>query len=444
MEALDHCRLLILSPGVTLEHKLVQAALARQTAITSELAYAMGLLPCTLPTIAITGTNGKSTTVAFVSAMLCQLGLNVWTGGNFGEPVSCLAAALASGKPPPDIAVIEVSSYQLEAPGLIQPYAAAILNLSVDHLDRHGDMQEYARTKMRLVSRMPPGAPKLVSPEVIAYARGIASAVAREVLDEMPGLEFDHTASQVKMQHAGWSQPKLLDLSELRAVGHHNRRNAGIAVFLASAVVGESRWDELQASITTLTSLPHRIEAVHSSHGVTWISDSKATNVNAVKVSFCKLMGARMRHHSSGHLCTLPGTYVKFVLTTFCRLESLAIQVALESIQERSVILLGGQGKKANDGSLGFAAIAPLCDPHVVITFGQSGEAIKTELAHYSIEAIGPCKTLADAVCHAKTVVKHDRSIRNVLLSPGCASFDEFQGFEDRGCSFAALAAGQA
>lgn len=284
LEALHDCDLLILSPGVPLGHSLVQAALARQMPVTSELAYAMERLPHTLRTIAITGTNGKSTTTAFVSDMLCELGLDVWTGGNFGPPVSCLATALASGMPPPDVAVIEVSSYQLEAPGSFQPYAAAVLNLSVDHLNRHGSMQEYACMKMRLVSRMPPGAPKIVSPDAIAFARGIPPALAREVCDDMPELKFDCNSARVNIHHPAWTHAKLLDLTGLRPVGKHNRKNAAIAAFLAGAVVGESRWDEIQATIPCLTSLPHRIEPVHCSHGVTWISDSKATNVHAAKV----------------------------------------------------------------------------------------------------------------------------------------------------------------
>lgn len=305
MEALNDCSLLVLSPGVPLSHSLVQAALARQVPVTSELAYAMEQLPHTLPTIAITGTNGKSTTTAFVAEMLRQLGLDVWTGGNFGQPVSSLAASLASAMRPPDAAVIEVSSYQLEAPGSIQPHAAAILNLSVDHLNRHGSMQAYACTKMRLISRMPPGAPKIVSPRAVAFARGIPPALARNLSDEMPELEFDCNSARVKIHHPAWAHAKVLDLTGLRPVGKHNRKNAAIAAFLAVAVVGESRWNEIQATIPRLTSLPHRIEPVYCSHGVTWISDSKATNVHAVKVWFRNSileMGYRACHQSRTQL----------------------------------------------------------------------------------------------------------------------------------------------
>lgn len=293
IQVLHDCDLLVVSPGISIKHEFVQAALALQTPVMSELAYAMELLPPHLPTIAITGTNGKSTTTAFVSQMLRELGLNVWTGGNYGQPVSCLAAAIVSGEQPPDVAVVEVSSYQLEAPGRFEPHAAAILNLSPDHLGRHGDMQQYARTKLRLVAHMPPGSPKLVSPDVIAHARGVLVPEAIAGSSHTPGLTHNQQSWQVSIQHSGWLQPRWLDLSGLRPVGRHNRENAAAAAFLASAVVGESRWDELQRSVLQLTSLPHRIQPVHSSEGVTWISDSKATNVNAAKVGFFALLNRK-------------------------------------------------------------------------------------------------------------------------------------------------------
>eukprot|EP00892_Ulva_mutabilis_P006404 jgi/Ulvmu1/4135/UM019_0114.1 len=395
MHALQGCDLLVVSPGISMQHKFVQAALEEQIPVVSELAYAMGLLPPHLRTIAITGTNGKSTTTAFVSDMLRGLGLDVWMGGNFGQPVSCLAAAVACGEQPPDVAVIEVSSYQLEAPGTIEPYAAAILNLSADHLSRHGSMQEYARTKMRLVARMPPGAPKLVSTDTIAHARALPAETGT---GHIPGLEHDWRSGKVTIQHTGWAQSRQLDLSGLQPVGRHNQSNAAVAAYLVSAVVGESRWDELQASVPRLVALPHRIQPVHYSRGVTWISDSKATNVNAAKV-------------------------------------------AVETLEGFAIILFGGQGKHDQNGVLGFSAIAALCKHHKVITFGHSAGCISAELLENGIQPYHTCQRLIDAVHHAKAIVKCNPGIRYVLLSPGCASFDEFHGFEDRGCYFAALAA---
>lgn len=119
------------------------------------------------------------------------------------------------------------------------------------------------------------------------------------------------------------------------------------------------------------------------------------------------------------------------------------LQVALETLQERSVVLFGGHGKRDIDGDLGFSEVATLCGPHEVITFGQSGEEIRAELESQRVQLLATCSKLSDAVRHAKSVVKRDPSIKNVLLSPGCASFDEFQGFEDRGHQFAALAEAQ-
>lgn len=279
--------MLVLSPGIPFaRHPLVEQALALGVPVTSELAFAAAMLPTSVRIVAITGTNGKSTTTHFVSQMLESMGVRVWSGGNLGNPLSSLAYETASADcQPPNVAVVEVSSYQLEAPGPIPVEAACVLNITPDHLDRHETVEKYAHTKARIVRMIqsgPTGA--LISEDLIACCGNSHLLQSCPRIGSLPGIAIDGKIADI--QHFNWRAKRSLDLSQLKVPGEHNKVNAAAAAFLACSMVpGEDQWAQLQKSIPHLTGLPHRMELVHrDQEGVSWYNDSKATNVESVKV----------------------------------------------------------------------------------------------------------------------------------------------------------------
>lgn len=399
--------LIVVSPGVPAGSPLLQAAAAAGVPLVGELGLAAALLRARgLPIVAITGTNGKSTTTWFTAQLLDMAGLPSFRGGNLGTPPSELAAALLLGKPSPDGAgglhpvgalravVLEVSSYQLELPGPLQVDAACVLNLSPDHLGRHGDMAGYAAAKLRLLSRVAQGGLALL-PAAHPDLRedlvpgGIPEGVTRGELGGA-GARPGPTTAGGHITLRGGPDPGELDASALPVPGPHNVENTAAAAMLA-VWIGASR---AALDLGQLVALPHRMQPLPSADGRRWINDSKATNLDAA-------------------------------------------QVGLRGVPPESTVLLGGQGKEGAR----YAELAPalLAGGHRVICFGADGGLIAAALREAAPGLpVRRCKGLAGAVeaAAAQTPPGH-----TVLLSPACASFDEFRNFEHRGEAFAALVA---
>ncbi len=367
--------LVVVSPGVPPSNPGIQAAERAGVRVVGELGFARWFLPQRC--IAITGTNGKSTVTTFVGDLLRRAGWNPFVGGNLGDALS-----LAPGRGH-DALVVEVSSYQLERPAGFRPDVGMILNLTPDHLARHGTMERYAATKASLFTSMnaadlgilPRGDHRLT-----AAAAGHPGR--RAWLGGEPGVL--RVGSSVRVQLDG--RDYMFDLAELEVAGDHNRANAASALLAALAFGADP--DALQAAIPHLRGLPHRMEVVRRGD-VLWINDSKATNVEATAA-------------------------------------------ALAGLERSAVALLGGQAKGP-----GFDALAPLLDRHrAVVTFGSSGPSIARELRDAGVAVTG-CSTMEEAVQVARRIALQGDA---VLLSPGCASFDAFTDFEDRGRVFADLA----
>ncbi len=367
---------IVVSPGIPARQIDIVAAQKHGVAVIGELGFAAGFLE--LPTVAITGTNGKSTVTALTGQMLRFAGHRPFVGGNLGSPLS-----LAVGDADLDSLVVEVSSYQLELPGDFAPEVSVILNLTPDHLARHGDMDGYASAKAKIfanasghhVTVLPANAPRLIA---AAGNQGI-----RLWLGDHPGVIRSGNDAHIVIPHKGVDA--RVNLSGTLLAGEHNKDNLATAALL-SICMGASP-DQIQASIASLQALEHRMEPIGEVDGALWINDSKATNVDASRVG-------------------------------------------ISGLDRTQVVLLGGKTKGP-----GFAVLAPeLRKQRAVICFGGDGPQIAAELTEAGVK-VYQAEKMGDALTLAQTLAQPGDA---VLLSPGCASFDEFDNFEHRGRVFRA------
>ncbi|MBK0090907.1 UDP-N-acetylmuramoyl-L-alanine--D-glutamate ligase [Erwinia sp. S59] len=329
------------------------------------------------PIVAITGSNGKSTVTTLVGEMARAAGWQVGVGGNIGLP------ALTLLKSPAQLYVLELSSFQLETTYSLQAAAATILNVTEDHMDRYPlGMQQYRAAKLRIYEN----ARVCVVNADDGMTMPVRGVDARCVSFGI-NLGDYHLTQQ---QGSTWLRAqgdRVLNTDEMTLVGQHNYTNALAALALADAV-NIPRASSLKA-LTTFTGLAHRFQLVHEANGVRWINDSKATNVGSTEAA-------------------LNGLQVKGTLW----------------------LLMGGDGKSADFSSLTRFLQG---DNVLLYCFGRDGDALaalrpeiatRTETMQQAMEQIAPQAKAGDMV----------------LLSPACASLDQFRNFEQRGDIFAQLA----
>ena len=368
--------LVVPSPGVPFAR---YGARARVAWGDLELAYRA----LAVPIAAVTGTNGKSTTVRLLEAMLRAAGLRARAAGNVGD------AALGLVGDALDAAVLEVSSFQLEAVDAFRPRAALLLNVTPDHLDRHGDMAAYLAAKLRLFARQQPGDVAILSADcpVVGGLReaDFAARVWRFSVRGPVARGACYDAGQLVLRLESGEQ--RLSLDALPPLLGPLRSNA-LAALLGAVALGADPRRALGA-LASFRALPHRCELVAEAHGVRWLDDSKATNPSAAVAA----------------VANLPGPLLW---------------------------ILGGKDK-----GLDFAELleAPLARVKCALLIGESAGAIAASLSGKL--AYETRETLARAVARAAELAAAGDT---VLLSPACASFDQFANYEDRGRQFAALA----
>jgi UDP-N-acetylmuramoylalanine--D-glutamate ligase len=371
--------LVVPSPGVPSGARLLAAARARGVPVRSEIEVAAALLDC--PILAVTGTNGKSTTTTLVGLAFERAGRRTFTGGNLGTP---LIAALER---PPEVAVVEISSFQLEWVDQFRPAVGCLLNLSPDHLDRHGSFAAYRAAKARLFAAQTPDDFAVLNREdrpTWDLAGGLAARVVSFGLEPVPRGAFAAEGGVVLRlpDHPEERYP----LVRTRLVGRHNVENILAAV--AVARLGGAPPEAVQAAIDAIEPLPHRLAFVRERGGVRWFDDSKATNVGAAAKS-------------------------------------------LESFAGRVILLAGGVGKGGGYELLARAAAGKV---RVVLLFGRSRDEMAIALAADGVP-VERVETLEAAVgAAAATATPGD----TVLLAPACASFDMFSDYAARGRAFRA------
>jgi len=342
---LDGVELLVKSPGVPAEAPLVAAARERGIPVWSEIELASRLLPN--PILGVTGTNGKTTTAEWLGFIL-----GAPVAGNVGRALSEL-----DGEVDPDqLVVVELSSFQLEDVHEFRPRIAVLLNLEPDHLDRHGSFDAYQAAKLRIFENQAEDDTAVVPRDLAHVVRGRRVEFAAD--DPLP------------------AEPSLR--------GRHNRENAAAATAAARAAGATD--EQIAEGLRDFTGVAHRLELVGERRGVTYVNDSKATNVTA----------------------TLR---------------------ALAAYEDEPVRLILGGSRKGED----FAALAAALGPnvHAVYVIGETAD----ELARAIPDTIR-ARDLETAVERAATAAQPGEV---VLLSPGCASYDQFRDFEERGEEFRRL-----
>jgi UDP-N-acetylmuramoylalanine--D-glutamate ligase len=367
--ALRGIDLVVVSPGVPLSLPLFTEARAKGLEVIGEVELASRFIE--EPIVGITGTNGKSTTTALCGHLLLTAGLRVFAGGNLG---TALSERVLRGERL-DATVCELSSYQLESIVSLRCAAATVLNVTPDHLDRYPSLEAYAAAKERIFANQRAGDTAAIN-SADARVRGMRTndGVRRVLFDSRDPLRIDGVDLELRV-------------ATLRGV--HNKENAFAACLLARHFGVPP--GSLQKGLDSYPGLPHRLEPVRELFGVSWINDSKATNVDSVEKS----------------------------LTAF---------------PANVHIIMGGRGKGAP-----YAPLRELIRGRVktIFTIGEDAAAIAAALG--GVAEIEPCSDLATAVQRAR---KRARAGDVVLLSPACASYDQFRNFEDRGDQFKALVRG--
>ncbi len=380
--------LVVVSPGMPMAHPFLDAARARGIAVIGEIELASRLLGGL--TIGITGTNGKSTTTALIAHLLQKTGREAIACGNFGIPWISFATAAQTREPSPTrVWVIELSSFQLEGIKRFSPDTALMLNVTPDHMDRYEKcFDKYAAAKARIFENQRPAQIAVINAD---------DAASRRMRPRSRRLEFSRTSrpeygtwitegrifSRLYRQDARF----LAERSWLALPGAHNTEN--LLAALASVAPFGLDPEGIREALVTFVGLPHRMVIVRLRAGVAFINDSKGTNVDATLKS-------------------------------------------LEGFPDGSVhLILGGKGKESD-----FTLLKPLVAKKARAVYGIGVSSPEILKAIDNAVECHACETLARAVSQAARLGKPGDT---VLLSPACASFDQFKNFEHRGEEFERL-----
>lgn len=374
---LDDDATIVLSPGVPMSSPLLRRAMARSIPIIAEVELAFRHLRGTV--IAVTGSNGKSTTTALIGEILRSAGRDPIVAGNIGEPL--IAAVDASA---PRVYVLELSSFQLETIHTFRAQVALLLNITPDHMDRYATLEDYAAAKHRIFRNQEPGDFAIVN---ASEAREIASPARVWRFSATQSVDSGAFADGQDLVMRLEGQERRIPRSALRLQGAPNVENA-LAAWLAARAVGVDDVD-VQIAFGSFSGLPHRMVLVREEKGVRWINDSKGTNVDATLKS-------------------------------------------LEGFPEKSVILILGGKDKAGEFERMRDLVA--AKARAVLTIGSAASRIEEALG--GTTSIVPAGDMEHAVRWAGENAKPGETI---LLSPACASFDQYRNFEHRGEHFEQL-----
>ena len=373
--------LAVVSPGISLSEPVIEKIRQQQVEIVGDIE--LFVRACRAPMLAITGSNGKTTVTTLVGQMLAAQGLNAPVAGNIGMPaLDLLEGAI------PDVVVLELSSFQLEATDSLKAKAAAILNLSPDHMDRYATVAQYLHAKQRILNGAITGIVSRDDPTLQAMEVSGAAEIISFGLDApLRAVDYGIAADPHGDDWIVRGDVRILPVASLSMTGRHNVMNALAALALIESA-GYPANPAALAALSAFRGLPHRCELVLEREGVLWINDSKGTN---------------------------PG----------------AAEAALVGLDRPVVLIAGGQSKDAD-----FSTLAQAIQRYArqVLLIGEDRVALA--------EAIGDRVpvTLADDLPQAvRLAARWAQSGDAVLFSPACASFDMFRDFAHRGEVFSDL-----
>ena len=368
---------LIKSPGVPQTAPVVAAARARGLPVLGELELGWRLLGNEF--IAVTGTNGKTTTTEWIGHIHREAALPVAVAGNVGTAITSLVGTTA----PATTIVLEASSFQLEDTISFAPDVAVLLNLEPDHLDRHPTFEDYVSAKLRIFAHQ--GNDDVAVAPIDLEIEDLGGCARRVPFGCAAGAELSYRAG-----YLWWDEEPVIDAAEISLPGEHNRANA-MAAAAACLARGLDR-DAVAAGLRSFPGVAHRLELIRRQDGVAFVNDSKATNVASAIVALRSFVG---------------GVH----------------------------LIAGGRGKRQD-----FSPLAPLVAQRcrAVYLIGEAAGEIGDALAPAGIP-LNDCGDLETAVASAAGAAATGDT---VLLSPACASYDQFTDFEARGDRFRALVRG--
>ncbi len=376
----DVCDGLVLSPGIPIDHPTAVAFRRNGRAVLGETELAARFMRC--PVFAVTGTNGKTTTVSMLTEVLKAGGFSAEACGNIGTPMTEFCNMRADG-----IAVAEISSFQMETLQSLCPHIAIVLNVSEDHLNRHYTMENYVFLKAKLLKNMTETEFAILNyddPTVRGFAEKTKAKVLYfSVKDRVRGAYYENG-------NLYCGKEKIMAAQDLPIGGVHNIQNA-LAVIIAAKLAGV-KTESIVSALQQFKGVHHRIERVAQVNGVEYVNDSKGTNVDA----------------------TIKG---------------------VEAMKRDTVLLLGGKNKGYDYNKL-FAQLKNSKVVHAVL-YGENRFALLKAAREENFDSFTLCGGgLAFAV---RVAALRAESGQTVLLSPASASFDEFSSYEERGEKFAEI-----
>jgi UDP-N-acetylmuramoylalanine--D-glutamate ligase len=393
-KTLPHGDLIVLSPGVPLHLKSLDEARAANIPITSEVELAV-LEIQEVPFVVVTGTNGKTTTTTLIGEMLKADGKTVFVGGNIGKP---LLDYVTEGHKA-EVIVAELSSFQLETVESIRPVVAVFTNIEEDHLDRYGDLDTYIQAKKRLLTTCSPSSKVVLnydSPNVakfrdevrgslLWFMKGDPMKVGGSFAESYHGTYLNSASKKIVFRSEG--KEEVYDLTQFRLFGEHNKENLMAAICAVRML--EVGIPAIQSVINTFKGVSHRLEFIRKKDGVFFFNDSKGTNV-------------------------------------------MSVQKSLSAFNSNPIILIAGGKDKNSDFSPLVDLVKKRCK--ILVLLGEAKEKINRAIGDYAETYL--VGTFEEAILLS---YQKSRSGDIILLSPGCASYDMFRNYEERGDYFKKL-----